>query len=156
MGAILERNVNIKIFDDGGSTFRVLASLIDVEHSFHAEMLVDVASGKIQEVTADMARRPYPTLCPRALDHVSRLRGEVIGRGINRRIVELVGKDTGCAHLVEVFQSAVRFAAMYLINKRTGLDPLGERTLSEQEHRDKWMPVLKNTCQVFREEKSER
>ncbi len=156
MGVMLERNVNIKILDDDGPVFKVLASLIDVEHSFHAEMLVDVISGKIQEVTADMAKRPYPTLCLRALDRVDQLQGEVIGRGINRRVVELVGKDTGCAHLVELFQSAIRFAAMYLINKRTGMDPLGERTLSEQEHRDKWMPVLKNTCQVFRGKESER
>ncbi len=150
MTKILERNVNVKIFDDGGALLRVQGSLLDVEHSFHIELIVEVETGRIREASAEMIKRPYPTLCPRALENVARLRDEVIGRGINRRIAELLGGSTGCVHLVEVAQSAVRFTATYLIDRRTGMSEEGLGGLSEQEHRQRWLPLLKNTCQVFR------
>jgi hypothetical protein len=147
---IYERNINVKVIDTGGPQFRVQASLFDLEHSFHAEMLVDIASGRIEDVAAQMAKRPYQTFCPRALDNVKKLKGEIIGRGISRRIIELVGRSQGCVHLVEIFQAAVGFTATILIGRRSGL--VDDVATSEDEHRQKWLPVLKNTCQVFRED----
>jgi hypothetical protein len=148
---IHERNVNVKVIDEGKSYLRVHASLLDVEHSFQAEMVVDIATGRIEEVAAVMAQRPYKTYCPYALDNVQKLRGDVIGPGISRRIIEKVGRSTGCFHLVEIFQAAVSFAATILLGKRARTDGLLDETAtSEEEHREKWMPYLKNTCQVFR------
>ena len=69
-------------------------------------MVVDIATGRIEEVAAVMAQRPYKTYCPYALDNVQKLRGDVIGPGISRRIIEKVGRSTGCFHLVEIFQAA--------------------------------------------------
>jgi len=145
---IYERNINVKIVDTGGRQFRVQASLFDLEHNFHAEMLVDIESGRIEAASATMAKRPYPTYCPHALDNVKKLKGEVIGRGITRRVVELVGRSQGCVHLVEIFLAAVGFTATVLIGRRSGL--IDETAMSEEEHRSKWMPILKNSCQVFR------
>ena len=148
---IHERNVNVKVIDEGKPYLRVHASLLDVEHSFQAEMVVDIASGRIEEVAAVMAQRPYKTYCPYALDNVQKLKGDVIGPGISRRIIEKVGRNTGCFHLVEIFQAAVSFAATILLGKRARTEGLAdEMALSEEEHREKWMPYLKNTCQVFR------
>ncbi len=148
---IHERNVNVKVIDEGKSYLRVHASLLDVEHSFQAEMVVDIASGRIEDVAAVMAQRPYKTYCPYALDNVQKLKGDVIGPGISRRIIEKVGRNTGCFHLVEIFQAAVSFAATILLGKRARTEGLAdEMALSEEEHREKWMPYLKNTCQVFR------
>jgi hypothetical protein len=147
---IYERNINVKVIDEGAGKFKVRASLFDLEHSFHAELLVDADTGVIDDATAVMSRRPYPTYCPRALDNVAKLKGQVIGVGINRRIIELVGRSQGCVHLVEVFQAAVGFCATLLIGKHSGLEQ--EYVSSEEEHRQKWMPILKNSCQVFREE----
>ncbi len=145
---IYERNINVKVVDNGGEKFQVIASFLDLEHSFHAEMIVDVASGRIEKAHAVMSKRPYVTYCLRALDNLRKLEGEVIGRGINRRIVELLGKTQGCVHLVEIFQAAVGFTATILIGRRSGLkdDP----RLSEEENRRMWFPVLQNSCQVFR------
>ncbi len=152
MTRILERNVNVKIFDDGGPSLRVQGSLLDVEHSFHLELIVEVETGRILEARAEMVKRPYPTLCLPALENVVRLKGDVIGRGINRRIAEGLGGAKGCVHLVEIAQSVVRFTATYLIDRRTGMSEEGLGGLSEHEHRERWLPILKNTCQVFRVE----
>ncbi len=147
---IFERNINVKVIDAGGEKIKVLASFLDLEHSFHAEMTVDVATGRIDKTWAAMAKRPYATYCLRALENVHRLNGEVIARGIYRRIVELVGKTQGCVHLAEIFQAAVGFTATILIGLRTGLSE--DPWLSEEENRRKWLPVLQNSCQVFRVE----
>jgi len=152
MTRILERNVNVKIFDDGGPSLRVQGSLLDVEHSFHLELIVEVETGRILDARAEMVKRPYPTLCLPALENVARLKGDVIGRGINRRIAEQLGGANGCVHLVEIAQSVVRFTATYLIDRRTGMSEEGLGGLSEHEHRQRWLPILKNTCQVFRVE----
>ena len=150
---VYERNVSIQIIDAGGSQFRVRASLFDVEHNFHAEMVVDVPSGRIEDVQISMTRRPYPTLCPRALENAQKLKGMIIGPGITRKIIEAVGRSEGCVHMVELFAAAVGFTATILIGRRSGLTD--DVAYSEEEHRQKWMPILKNSCQVFRVETAE-
>ncbi len=147
---IYERNINVKVIDEGDGKYKVRASLFDLEHSFHGELLINAETSTIEEATALMSRRPYPTYCPRALENVAKLKGQVIGVGINRKIIELVGRSQGCVHLVELFQAAVGFAATLLIGRHSGLEQ--EYVSSEEEHRDKWMPILRNSCQVFRED----
>jgi hypothetical protein len=149
---VYERNINVKVMDQDNGQFYVQASLFDLEHSFQAEMLVDVATGRIEDAAAVMSKRPYPTYCLRALDNVAKLKGQVIGRGINRKVVELLGRDTGCVHLVEIFLSAVGFTATILIGKRAGR--VGVAGMGEEEDRKAWFPILRNSCQVFREENS--
>lgn len=151
---IYERNVNVQIIDGGSSKFRVRASLFDVEHNFHAELVVDVPSGRIEDVEVSMTRRPYPTFCPRALENAQKLKGLIIGPGITRRIIEAVGRSEGCVHMVELFAAAVGFVATILIGRRSGLTD--DVAYSEEEHRQKWMPILKNSCQVFRVETAEK
>jgi hypothetical protein len=147
---IYERNINVQVIDEGDDKYKVRASLFDLEHSFHAELLVNAETMVIEDAAAVMSRRPYATYCPRALDNVAKLRGQKIGPGINRRIIELVGRSQGCVHLVEVFQAAVGFTATLLLGRHSGLEQ--EYVGSEEEHRQKWMPILRNSCQVFREE----
>ncbi|MBZ5702806.1 MAG: DUF2889 domain-containing protein [Acidobacteriia bacterium] len=147
---VYERTISVKLIDHGEKAIHVLASLQDIEHSFQAEMIVDVASGRIEQAIAVMARRPYETMCLYALDTVKKLEGQIIGRGINRRIVDLVGKTQGCVHLVEIFQAAVGFTATILIGRRSGLRDDPRKT--EFENRELWFPVLKGSCQVFRED----
>lgn len=151
---VYERNVNVQIVDVGSSQFRVRASLFDVEHNFHAELVVDVPSGRIEDVQVSMTRRPYPTFCPRALENAQKLKGMIIGPGITRRIIEAVGRSEGCVHMVELFAAAVGFTATILIGRRSNLSD--QVAYSEEEHRQKWMPILGNSCQVFRTETAEK
>ncbi len=147
---VFERTISVKLMHHAQKTIHVLASLQDVDHSFQAEMIVDIENGRIERAIAVMAQRPYETICLGALDNVKKLEGQIIGRGINRRIVELVGKSQGCAHLVEIFQAAVGFTATKLINLRSGLHDDPRKT--EFENRNLWFPVLKGSCQAFRED----
>ncbi|HTQ85644.1 MAG TPA: DUF2889 domain-containing protein [Candidatus Solibacter sp.] len=151
---VFERNINVKVIRRGRDRVQVLASFLDLEHSFDAEMIVEIASGRIEHAKAHMAKRPFQTLCLRALDNISRLEGEVIGRGIYRRITDLIGKSQGCVHLAEIFQAAVGFTATTLIMLRSDLTE--DARLSEQENRRRLLPVLQNSCQVFRVEEPQR
>lgn len=147
---VFERNINVKVIRRDPDHVQVLASFLDLEHSFDAEMIVEVKSGRIAHAKAHMAKRPFQTLCLRALDNIQRLEGETIGRGIYRRITDLIGKSQGCVHLAEIFQAAVGFTATVLIAIRAGF--IEDPRLSEQEAREKLLPVLQNSCQVFRVE----
>ena len=151
---VFERNINVKVIHRGGGRVQVLASFLDLDHSFDAEMIVEVATGRIEHAKAHMAKRPFQNLCLRALENIPRLEGETIGRGIYRRITDLIGKSQGCVHLAEIFQAAVGFTATILIGLRGGLteDP----RLSEEENRKRLLPVLQNSCQVFRVEEPAR
>src|SRR5271170_82350 len=132
---VYERNINVKVIRRGDGRVQVLASFLDLEHSFEAEMIVEVTSGRIEHAKAHMAKRPFQNLCLRALDNIPRLEGEVIGRGIYRRITELIGKSQGCVHLAEIFQAAVGFTATILIGLRSGLEE--DPRLSEEENRSR-------------------
>ena len=104
---VYERNINVKVIRRDPGRIQVLASFLDLDHSFDAEMIVEVASGRIEHAKVHMAKRPFQMLCLRALDNIPRLVGEVIGRGIYRRITDLIGKSEGCVHLAEIFQAAL-------------------------------------------------
>jgi len=151
---VFERNINVKVIRRGNGRVQVLASFLDLDHSFDAEMIVEVSSGRIEHAKAHMAKRPFQNLCLRALDNIAKLEGEVIGRGIYRRITDLIGKSQGCVHLAEIFQAAVGFTATILIALRSGLTE--DARLSEQENRERLLPVLQNSCQVFRVEEAAR
>jgi DUF2889 family protein len=151
---VFERNINVKVIRRGNDRVQVLASFLDLDHSFDAEMIVEVASGRIEHAKAHMAKRPFQNLCLRALENIPRLEGEIIGRGIYRRITDLIGKSQGCVHLAEIFQAAVGFTATILIALRSGLTE--DARLSEEDNRKRLLPVLQNSCQVFRVEETAR
>jgi len=151
---VFERNINVKVIRRGSERVQVFASFLDLDHSFEAEMIVEVSSGRIEHAKAHMAKRPFQNLCLRALDNIPRLEGEMIGRGIYRRITDLIGKSQGCVHLAEIFQAAVGFTATVLIGLRSDLTE--DRRLSEEENRRRLLPVLQNSCQVFRVEEPAR
>ncbi len=151
---VFERNINVKVIRRGRERVQVFASFLDLDHSFEAEMIVEVSTGRIEHAKAHMAKRPFQNLCLRALDNIPRLEGEVIGRGIYRRITDLIGKSQGCVHLAEIYQAAVGFTATILIALRSGLTE--DARLSEEENRQRLLPILQNSCQVFRVEEPAR
>jgi hypothetical protein len=74
---VFERNINVKVIRRGKERVQVLASFLDLDHSFDAEMIVEVASGCIEHAKAHMAKRPFQNLCLRALENIPKLEGEV-------------------------------------------------------------------------------
>ena len=81
MSQVFERNINVKITDDGGEKFLLEATLLDLEHSIRIEMFVNIATCRIEDARAQMMKGPY-TVCPEALGQIKNLVGLEIGRGI--------------------------------------------------------------------------
>ncbi|MGB9735460.1 MAG: DUF2889 domain-containing protein [bacterium] len=151
MNDIYERNINIRLNPLDSNTVLVSASLLDLHHSIIAEIKIDLPTQQIIDADARMVRVPYSG-CPKALENIRKIIGFKIERGVNKKIADALGHSTGCTHLVEIIQNAMRFSASMLIGVRAGYGKVDKRReLTEQERIANVMPYLKNTCIVFKE-----
>jgi hypothetical protein len=151
MADIYERNINIKVIPLDKENFEVNVSLLDLSHSIHATLKINIITQEIIDADAKMMRVPF-SVCHLAENNIKKIRGLKVQRGINKQIAQIVGAKDGCTHLVEILQSALRFGAAMLIAKSAGYETYGEgEKLTEEERIARSMPVLKNTCVVFRE-----
>lgn len=152
MADVFERNINIKLMPVDSENFTLNVSLLDLSHSIHATLKINLNTQEIVDAEAKMMRVPF-SVCHHAENNLKKLIGLKIQRGINKQIAMIVGRNEGCTHLVEMLQSAVRFGAAMLIAKSAGYESYGEgEKLSEEERIARSMPVLKNTCVVFKED----
>lgn len=152
MQDVFERNINIKIIPLDREKFALDVSLLDLSHSIHATLKINYNTQEIVDAETKMMRVPF-SVCHLAENNIKKLIGLKVQRGINKQIAEIVGTKNGCTHLVEILQSALRFGAAMLIAKSAGYEAYGEgEKLSEEERIARSMPVLKNSCVVFREE----
>lgn len=152
MADIFERNINIKLMPVDSENFTLNVSLLDLSHSIHATLKININTQEIVDAQAKMMRVPF-SVCHYAENNLKKLVGLKIQRGINKQIAMMVGRNEGCTHLVEMLQSAVRFGAAMLIAKSAGYESYGEgEKLSEEERIARSMPVLKNTCVVFKDD----
>ncbi len=149
---IFERNINIKVIPLDRENFALDVSLLDLSHSIHATLKINLNTQEIVDAEAKMMRVPF-SACHLAENNLKKLTGLKIQRGINKQIAMIIGGSTGCTHLVEILQSALRFGAAMLIAKSAGYESYGEgEKLTEEERIARSMPVLKNTCVVFKED----
>ncbi len=151
MNDVYERNINIQLHPIDQNTVVVAASLLDLHHSISAEIKIDLTTRQIVDADAKMIRVPYSG-CPGALASIRNIIGFKVERGINKKIADTLGHATGCTHIVEILQNAMRFSSSMLIGVRAGYGKVDKkRELSEGERIANVMPYLKNTCIVFKE-----
>ena len=74
------------------------ATMIDRFHDLEMEVLVDPETMTITGATAEFRRSPAE-LCPTVTEGMGKLVGTVIGRGLNRRLLELFGGKEGCGNI---------------------------------------------------------
>jgi len=149
---LYQRNINVSVERPDPQHILVQASLLDLDHSIRLTMLVRNADSTIVEAGAQMIRVPFRR-CRATLNLTDRIAGLVIGRGINKRIADALGHNSGCMHLVELAMTAARMAAAVLVEAERGLAARDHfESLSEEEMIRLGMPYLKNTCLVFRVE----
>jgi hypothetical protein len=149
---LYQRNINVtvELLDDDHIV--VTSSLLDLDHSIRFSMEVHTATRTIVAGRAQMIRVPFRR-CRDTLPLAERIAGLVIERGINKKMANLLGRNTGCMHLVELGMTATRMAAAVLAEAGGGLvDRDLFESLSEEELIAIGMPLLKNTCLVFRVE----
>ncbi len=149
---LYQRNINVTVERLDDDHILVQASLLDLDHSIRFSMEVHAASRTITAGSAQMIRVPFHK-CRETLPLAGQIAGLVIERGINRRLADILGHNTGCMHLVELAMTAARMAAAVLVEAGGGLvDREHFESLSEEERIAIGMPFLKNTCLVFRVE----
>jgi hypothetical protein len=150
LSELYQRNINVTVERAGPDHILVHSSLLDLDHSIRFSMKVHSRTKTIVEASAQMIRVPFRK-CRETLSLTKKISGMVIERGINRKLADALGHDTGCMHLVELSMTAARMAAAVLVEAQRGLaDREHFEALSEEERIALGMPFLKNTCLVFR------
>jgi hypothetical protein len=148
---IFQRSIHSNVKQVDPDHLLVTSSLLDLEHSFHLEMLVRISTATIESAKGAMSKTPL-TRCRRGLEGISELAGLEVGRGIIKEINRRLGGPRGCAHMVELITDAVRLASMLLIGGRVNYWQELKQTMSEEEIVIEGRKRLRNTCLVFVED----
>ena len=149
---IYERNINVKVIDEGKGKFTVRrASLFDYRST---------ASTPSSWWTSQARLSKRRRRCCRAdrIRPIARARWRMPASCKARSSVrESAARPSSCwggprdaFTWSKFFRQRFGFTATLLIGRHSGLEQ--EYVASEEEHRQKWMPILRNSCQVFREE----
>ena len=107
---ILERNINTQAKKLDDDTILVKSSILDLHHNMFFEMEIDFGTKEIKSVKADMIKVPYPE-CKNALVNVHKIVGLKLERGLAKKMAEILGKNTGCTHMLEIALTASRTAS---------------------------------------------
>lgn len=103
-----KRNIAFHVRHMGGEIL-LSAHMTDRYHDVTLEVVVDAATARIVAVSADFVRSPS-SHCPHAVIRLERLRGLVIGRGLNRLLQEIFGGSGGCGNLRVMLQGVLPLA----------------------------------------------
>lgn len=112
---ILERNINIQTRKLSNEMILVRSSILDLHHSMFFEMEIELDTRQIKSVKADMIKAPYPE-CKDALKNLQRIVGLKLERGLAKKMAEILGKNTGCTHVLEIAITASRTASYAILN----------------------------------------
>ncbi|GAB4267609.1 DUF2889 domain-containing protein [Deferrisoma sp.] len=145
---IFQRSIHSNVKQVDPEHLLVTSTLLDLEHSFHLELLVRLPDGVIEDAKANMTKVPL-TRCLAGAEGVRELVGLTIGRGIVREITKRLGGPRGCAHMVELITDAVRLVSMILIGASVNYWDELKKTMTEEEIVAHGKKRLRNTCLVF-------
>lgn len=148
---IFQRSIHSNVKKTGDDTLLVTSSLLDLEHSFHLELEVAIATATIRSARASMSKAPLAR-CLGGVESIATLAGLRIGRGVIVEVNRRLGGPRGCAHLVELVTDAVRLVAMLLIGDSVGYWTELKATMSEEEIIAAGRKKLRDTCFVFADE----
>jgi hypothetical protein len=146
-----QRSIHSHVRDQGDGRLQVASSLLDLEHSFHLDMIVRTADWAIESATATMGKTPL-SRCEAGAAVVGELVGLQIDRGVLRQINARIGGARGCAHLAELVTDAVRLLGMIRLGGDTGYWSDGDMQRSEEEVIAEGRGRLRNSCIVFADE----
>lgn len=143
-----QRSIHSHVRDRGDGRLQVASSLLDLEHSFHLDMVVRTEDWEIETASATLGKTPL-TPCAAGAAVVQELVGLRVDRGVIRDIHARLGGPRGCAHLAELVVDAVRLLGMIRVGGDTGYWGDGEDDRSEEEVIAEGRQRLRNSCIVF-------
>jgi hypothetical protein len=146
---ILERNINSKARRESDGTIVVKSSILDLHHNMFFEMKIELDSKKIVYVKAEMVKVPYPQ-CKNALVNVNELVGLRLERGLVKKMAQILGKNTGCTHMLEIAITASRTASYTILNILSEGKKWKEIMASDEDRYEAVKATLDNSCIMFK------
>lgn len=124
-----QRDISYRLLKREDGTLSLTATLKDRFHDIELKVLVD---GKSLVITsADVNFRRSPTSdCPNVSERLAGLAGIVIGKGLNRRLMEALGGGEGCGNLRNLLLGLLPLA----LNVRAGAGITDEREMLDTIH----------------------
>ena len=148
---LLERNINVQIKSLDKGTLFVKSSILDLHHSMFFEMEIDFITREIIKVNAAMVKVPYP-VCQNALANIQKCIGLRLERGLAKRMADILGKNTGCTHLLEIALTGARTASYAILNILAEGRMWKDIIASDEERYEAVRGYLDNSCVAFRKE----
>jgi len=148
---LLERNINVQIKRLDEDSIFVRSSILDLHHSMFFEMEIDFITREITKVNAAMVKAPYPE-CQDALANLQKCVGLRLERGLSKRMADILGKNTGCTHVLEIALAGARTASYAILNILAEGRMWKEIMASDEERYEVVKGYLDNSCVVFKRE----
>jgi hypothetical protein len=146
---IYERNINTSVVKKDEKTLITKASMLDLNHNMLVMITVDVPSKTIIDADARMVKCPFK-ICRMTVNNIKKIIGLKIERGINKNILNAIGRSTGCTHLYELSLDAIRLISNVMLGLNFGEEEWREewrdRLTPDEVFIEKTKPFLKNTC----------
>jgi hypothetical protein len=146
---LLERNINTQAKLTESDTILVRSSILDLHHNMFFEMEIDLDTKEIKSVSADMIKVPYPE-CKDALSGLKRIVGLKLERGLAKKMAEILGKNTGCTHMLEIAITAARCASYTILNILSEGKKWKDIMESDEDRYDVVKAYLDDSCIVFK------
>jgi hypothetical protein len=106
-------------------------------------------SKEIKSVKAEMVKVPYQE-CKDALSNVKNLVGLKLERGLVKKMAEILGKNTGCTHMLEIAITASRTASYTILNILSEGKKWKDIIDSDDERYQVVRAYLDNSCVMFK------
>ncbi len=164
---IHNRTYQTEAFAEDDGRLRVVGRLTDVKpiglgpddgepmviHDMALELLVELPSFTIVDVTSEMFTHPYD-LCTAILPDYRQLVGLSVARGFTHEVRRLFGGPSGCSHLTALLQAMAPVAVQAswaMFNLETPLAEQAAGPSADDPDRERRLRLNTNTCHVWRE-----
>lgn len=131
-----QRDISYRVLRQNDGTAKLTALMKDRFHDVVAEVVVDVATLKVISAQADFHRSPTPD-CGNVSTRMQGLVGFVVGKGLQRKLAEVLGGGEGCGNMRNLLLGLLPLALN--LRAASGIS-------SEQEMMDAIHDKLVGTC----------
>lgn len=124
-----QRDISYRVLKREDGTILLTATLKDTFHDILAEVVVDGDTLAIISAAVDFSKSPTPD-CRNVADRLAGLAGFVIGKGLNRKLMEVLGGGEGCGNLRNLFLGLLPL----VLNVRASAGIMDEREMLDMIH----------------------
>jgi hypothetical protein len=130
------RDISYRVLKRDDGQISLTATLADRFHDIRAEVLVDGETLVIGSASVEFRKSPTAE-CRNAASRLEGLVGFPVGRGLNRKLMEVLGGGEGCGNVRNLFLGLLPLAIN--VKASTGID-------DEQEMLDMIREKLRGSC----------